>query len=266
VGVGMMEYRALAKSELKQRILQSLLSGDKKLSDIKADIVSSETTILHALKDLEKMRLTKKSESTYGLSPLGTLEASITQGYLRAIDTLDKFSDFWLTHNVRPITNIAILNLGKLLESKIVCTESNELRKVHDNLIKIMNTSKKIRGLSPVFHADFFTSFKSILNNGGTIELILSNQVLNKTLEKAVSNEDSALFEKYLKNQQLQIYVQDDLKIALTITEDTLSMGLFYPNGQYDYNTDLISFHPQALQWGDELFQEYLKESKKINF
>jgi len=94
----------------------------------------------------------------------------------------------------------------------------------------------------------------------------LSNQVLNKTLEKAVSNEDSALFEKYLKNQRLQIYVQDDLKIALTVTEDTLSMGLFYPNGQYDYNTDLISFHPQALQWGDELFQEYLKGSKKINF
>ncbi len=53
-----MEYRALLRSELKQKILLSLLSGDKKLSDIKADVASTETTILHALKEFEKLDLT----------------------------------------------------------------------------------------------------------------------------------------------------------------------------------------------------------------
>ncbi len=49
-----MEYRALFRSELKQEILLRLLKGDKRLSELKAELESTETTILHVLKEFRK--------------------------------------------------------------------------------------------------------------------------------------------------------------------------------------------------------------------
>jgi predicted transcriptional regulator len=63
---------------------------------------------------------------------------------------------------------------------------------------------------------------------------------------------------------QLKIYLIDNLKIALTVTENLFSMGLFDLKGQYDYNMDLISQDPESLQWGEEVFQDYLKQARKV--
>jgi len=88
--------------------------------------------------------------------------------------------------------------------------------------------------------------------------------VLNKTLEQVNFNKDTSLFEKYIKNGQLKVFLADNIKIALTVTECVFSMGLFYPNGQYDYSTDLISSNQQALQWGEGVFLEYLKHGTRL--
>jgi predicted transcriptional regulator len=63
---------------------------------------------------------------------------------------------------------------------------------------------------------------------------------------------------------QLKIYLIDDLKIALTVTENLFSMGLFDLNGQYDYSMDLISQDPESIHWGEEVFQDYLKRARKV--
>jgi predicted transcriptional regulator len=41
-------------------------------------------------------------------------------------------------------------------------------------------------------------------------------------------------------------------------------MGLFDLNGQYDYSTDLISLDPESILWGEEVFQDYLKQARKV--
>lgn len=63
---------------------------------------------------------------------------------------------------------------------------------------------------------------------------------------------------------KLKIYLIDDLKIALTVTENLFSMGLFDLNGQYDYSTDLISLDPESIHWGEEVFHDYLKQARKV--
>ena len=259
-----MEYRALFRSELKQQILFSLLNGSKRLSDLKVDSESTETTILHVLKEFEELELTTKTAGVYSLSPLGRMEAQICRQSYRATEVLEQFKAFWLTHNVKAIPPNLMVKIGDLQEAMLMRTESSELGKVHEIFLKMMANTKKVLGISPVFHPDYVGAFRELLNQGGTIELILTGEVLSKTLESAVSSGDGELFGKFMGKGQLKIYLVDELKMALTVTEEVFSMGLFDLNGQYDYSMDLQSAHPDALAWGHEVFDAYLKQARKV--
>jgi predicted transcriptional regulator len=67
-------------------------------------------------------------------------------------------------------------------------------------------------------------------------------------------------------NRDLELRVRDSLKIALTVTERFLSLGLFAVDGTYDYSADLMSSHPQALEWGKRLFEYYHASSERVKF
>jgi predicted transcriptional regulator len=41
-------------------------------------------------------------------------------------------------------------------------------------------------------------------------------------------------------------------------------LGLFGLSGEYDYSNDLISLSPEAVEWGDELFEGVLAGSEKF--
>ncbi|MCW3996175.1 MAG: winged helix-turn-helix domain-containing protein [Candidatus Bathyarchaeota archaeon] len=261
-----MDYRALFRSALKQRILLSLMESGKKIAELKVELDTSETTILHALKEFEKLDLTIKNEGVYSLSSLGLMEAKIYQEYNAAIEVLEKFRDFWLNHNVEPIPSWLMVKLGSLRNSTIVKSEKSELGKVHETFMKALLESKRVKGASPIFHPDYVDVFKKLLSQGGSIELIITDLVLSKTLESAVSSADAELLQNSVAEGRLKIYLIDDLKIALTITDSIFSLGLFNLTGDYDYNMDLISKDPAALGWGELAFQEYVKRSRRLEF
>ena len=260
------EYIALLRSELKQQVLLSLLSSDKKLADLKTDIDSTETTILHVLKEFEKLNLTTKTAGTYSLSALGRIEAQICQDTYSAAEVMEKNKDFWLAHDIKPLPSNLLYRLGTLQDAKLIKSERSELGKVHETFLKMMANTKKVQGTSPIFHPDFVGVFKAVLNSGGTIELVVTNEVFNKTFESAISTRDGELFQQFLIDGKLKIYLLDDLKIALTVTETIFSLGLFHPNGEYDYTTDLVSVNPRALQFGEEIFYEYQKRAERVKF
>lgn len=259
-----MAYTALLRSELKQKTLLSLLRSPKKLADLKVDIDSTETTILHVLKDFEKLGLTTKTTGIYSLSPLGRIEAQICQDAYSVAQVMEKFKEFWLLHDIEPIPANLLCKLGAFVDAQLVKSERSELGKVHDTFLKLIANSKKVLGTSPIFHPDFVGLFKAVLNSGGTIELVVTNEVFNKTFESAISTRDGELFQRYMTENRLKIYLNDDLKIALTVTENILSLGLFHLNGEYDYTTDLVSTNPAALQFGEDIFQGYLKKSERV--
>lgn len=261
-----MQYIALLRSELKQKILLSLLERDKKLADLKNDVDSTQTTILHILKEFEKLDLTTKTAGVYSLTPLGRIEAQLCQDCYDAAQVMEKFKDFWLAHDIKAIPPHLLFKVGLLQNANLVKSERSELGKVHGTFLRLMVNTKKVLGISSIFHHDFVSSFKSILDSGGTIELIITNEVFNKTFESAISTQSGELFQKYLADGRLKIYLLDNLRIALTVTESVFSLGLFLLNGEYDYTTDLVSHDPKALQFGEEIFHEYFKKAERVKF
>ena len=253
-----MDYLSPLRSELKINIMLSLLNGEKNLSELKSVIDTRETTILHVLKDFENLSLSEKTHGTYKLTSLGFLEAQICRQFFEASGVVDTFKDFWLAHDVSAIPAHLIVRLGALKNSSLIRAGSSELGKVHETFMQVLMSSKKIKGVSPIFHPDFVSAFRHLLNQGNSVELILTSSVLSKTLDSA----DAQLLQKYIVEDKLTIFIKEDLKFALTVTESSFSLGLFGLDEEYDYTNDLISLSPLAIEWGEELFKGVLTGSK----
>jgi len=99
-----------------------------------------------------------------------------------------------------------------------------------------------------------------LLGEGKPVELIITSGVLTKTLASAKKDQLSKSFQ----SGDLKIFVKENLKVALTVTDKSFSLGLFKINGEYDDNMDLISLNKEAVEWGQELFQEVLRDSRRI--
>ncbi|MCL1970002.1 MAG: DUF1724 domain-containing protein [Candidatus Bathyarchaeota archaeon] len=246
------------RSEQKMCILLSLLEGEKKLSDLEIACQTRGTTILHNLKELETLELTTKSKGVYKLTPLGIIEAQICKGVNLSLEVLIKHKDFWLSHDTSGIPPVLARELGALEGSILIKDTGIELQKVHNNFMDLLLTSKTVSGISPIFHPDYIKMFEKILSQGGKVRLIITNAVLERLKQEA-----NNLVGKYTKEGNLEIYVNDNIKVAITITERGVSWGLFNLLGEYDYANDLICEGKEARDWGHQLFVKLLEEAQK---
>lgn len=255
-----MDFLSPLKSELKLKILLSLLPDGKNLSGLKSIVDARETTILHVLEEFEKQSLTAKSHGVYSLTSLGIVEAQISNQIYSTAEVVGNFKEFWLNHDVSPIPAPLLLRLGALKDSTLIKNESSDLGKVHETFMQVLLSSKKIKGISPIFHPDYVSAVRHLLSQGNSVELVLNESVLRKILGSA----EAELLRKYMVEGNLKIFLKENLKIALTITEKSFSLGLFDLEGEYDYSMDLISLNREAIMWGEDLFRGVFNESNRF--
>jgi predicted transcriptional regulator len=256
-----LDYLSPLRSELKLKILLSLLSGERKIADLRSDVETRDTTIFHVLEELGELGLTTKSQGVYKLSSLGLLETKVFKDLISTTEVIEKFKDFWLSHNVADIPAHLLLNLGALSNATIVRAEATDLNLIHAKIVNILKSSKKIRGISPVFHDDYVPVVEKALKEGNSIDLIFTPKVLNKVAALA----EIGLIEKYVLEGKLKIFLNEDVKIALTVAENSFSLGLFALNGEYDYGVDLMSTSKEAVEWGEHLFEDVAKRSRLMD-
>jgi predicted transcriptional regulator len=253
-------YIQIFRSELKLGLLSSLLRGEKKLSTLREELGSSGSTIIHALNELEAMNLTQQTDKHYTLTPLGVIEAQLIEEVSSTVEVLEKFSDFWLRHDITAIPSHLLRRMGALRDSNLIQNDSTELDRVHLTFKQLLLSSRRVWGVSPIFHSDFIGAFQLMLSEGATADLILTREVLEKTLTMA----DTEQILAYVEKDKLRIFLAGELRIALTVTENSFSMGFFSLNGAYDYSRDLVSSSPRAIEWGEELFRHFLKDAERL--
>jgi predicted transcriptional regulator len=251
----------LFRSELKLNILSSLLGGDKKLGALRDELGSSGSTIIHALKDLEGMNLTRQEDKHYKLTSLGVIEATLIAEAASAAEALERFQGFWLQHDVTAIPSHLLQRIGALRDSTLIKDNSMALDRVHVTFQRLLQASRRVWGMSPIFHSDYVGAFQRLLDGGATVDLILTSGVLDKTLTLA----DTEQIIDYVTRGKLRMFLTDRLGVALTVTENSFSMGLYTVDGEYDYTRDLVSSSPEAIEWGEELFKHHLKQARRLD-
>ena len=244
-------------SALRRGILICLKEGKKPLRDLRAELGVSSTTAIHALRELEKNNLVFQDEDRdYALTKIGEIIALKLVDFVEAIDVLKKHERFWLEHDLSGIPPHLLEKIGWLQDSTLIEAPVTDIFKVDSIYIELLKIVREVRGISSIFDPSHPKIFGKLLRRGVDIQLILTKEILEKTIE--TSNAE------IIQSKNLVIYtLKSPLKIGITVTDKFLSLGLYHVDGPYDYSRDLLGYDKRAIDWGNELFEYYRKRAEK---
>jgi len=254
-------HRLAVCSDLRRNILINLNEGKKPLGNLRDCLKISSTTAIHALRELEKYNLTFQDKNkNYSLTNIGRIIALKLLDFSSTAEVLKKHERFWLEHDLGGIPPHLLEKIGWLRDSNLVVISELDIIKTHDSYITYIKTAKWIKGVSPIFSSDYTNIFKEMIEKNVSTQLILTVAVLNKLVDAIGLDR----LENLISNYHLEIFVTDEnLRVAFSITDAFLSLGLFTNNGVYDIAYDLISTDDFAVRWGYELFEYYQGRAKK---
>ena len=248
-------------SDLRRNIIILLSEGKKSLREIREALNTSATTALHALRELEKAKIIfRDEERDYVLTKTGEILAWKISDIVDAIEALKKHESFWKQHDLSGIPTHLLEKIGCLKNSEVHRINALDIIKTHKTFLQFLKNAKWVKGVSPIFAPDYPIIFRELATTVPT-QLVLTREVLEKLLE-SVNKED---LKRAISECCLEIFVtEEDVKVAFTVTDSFLSLGLFSTEGVYDTTSDLISTDSRAVRWGSELFKHYQKKAEKF--
>ena len=254
-----------ACSDLRRSILIALKNGKKPLRELRDPLGVSSTTAIHALRELKKDNLVFQAEDRgYALTKLGEVMVLKLVDIMDAIEVLKKHEDFWLVHDLSGIPLHLLDKIGALSNSSLLSNTAADIFKSHTTLLQILETSNEVKGIYPVFHLDYLKIFEELVKRRRIdVELIVTNEVLENIVGLMETEED---FKSFLQEPNLSLFaMNEDIKLALTLTDSIFYLGFFADNGVYDRNSALIGNDEKALSWGRELHEHYRKLSTVVD-
>ncbi len=251
----------LALSEKRRDILFMLQEEPKTLKEIRDYFKITSPEIIPQIRKLEKENLIFQDGKKYVLTDVGE---AVTKSFGRFFKTLKLFEnnmDFWKEHNIRGIPEEFQMRLYELEEFKIVKSSPTEVFEPHKEFMKSLAKSTTVKGVSPIFHPEYPNFFLELAKKKKEVSLIVTKDVFER-----IRREYSKELEKGLSfgNSNLMV-CNENFKVAFTVTDFSLSLGLFLKNGNYDVYHDIVSFDATAIKWGEELFRYYQERSEKIH-
>jgi predicted transcriptional regulator len=248
-------------SDLRMNILLVLNSGKKSLGELKILLNISATTAIHTLRELGRGDLVFQDiDRKYSLTKIGKVAALKLIDFSNAAEVLKKYDRFWLDHDQSGIPEFLLEKIGWLKNSNVMQIDSLDIVKTHESFVQFIKPAKWVKGVSPIFSADYPVIFKEIIEKNVNTQLILTDAVFKKTIDVLGKENFDELISKYLLDLSI---TDENLKVAFTVTDNFISIGLFTDNGLYDPTHDLISTDGKAIQWGTELFEYYRGRAKK---
>ncbi len=252
-------------SHVRIKIMICLCRGSKKTKDLRKFIGIPSSTILHAITELEKQNFISRKGDDFFLTETGEITVLKLIDTIKTLVSLKKFQKLWLNHEIEAIPRELLTKIGYLSSSELIEAESDDMLKTHGIHIQVILNSKEIKGVSPIFYPDYTETFNNILNKNAEVELILTEDVLKKTIQSQ-SPEDLKELKRLIWEEKLKLWeIKEDIKVAFTVTDKTMTLGLFSTSGKYDSTRLLKSDDENALKWGNELFDYYLKRAQKVN-
>ena len=256
--------KLIVSSDLRRRILLVLAREPKLLRELQDIIGSTKSTISHSLKDLEEEKLIVQNKKTkeYMLTNTGRIIYLQMARLLDTLETVKKFEEFWLTHDLSGIPLELLERIGDLKESELYVTPPDQLAMPHEIYMRLVKTSKWIKGVSPILFSDYPEAFSDLASTKNIdIEIIITQAVYERLIELAPSEDVERV--KSLPN--VKIYTLEwNPRVAFTVTDTFMSLGLFFLDGRYDTTMDLISNSEKARKWGLDLFQYYKENAKRV--
>jgi predicted transcriptional regulator len=248
-------------SDKRKDLILFLNLGPKTIEEIKIYLNSSAVAALPQLKKLRDDALVFKTGDVYILSPLGIAIAGRMQAMVSLLNVFSNCYEYWVNHAIECIPTSLRNRIGDLEN----CTFSEppdrtHLFEPHREFVEKLAISRRINGISSVFHPLYPSIFLSFAKKGADISLLVTRQVYER-----IDEEYRTEFREFLNLDNACLYVCDEkIEFSHVVTDRFLSLNLPFSDGIFDHKQDVMCFDPVALQWGEDLFAYYRNRSEKI--
>ena len=254
------KLKSFTRSAVRTKVMLCLLAGDLNARSLETELGTRASTILHTVKDMIEENVVAKTPQGYALTNVGRIQTLLLAELMNTITVLDKHQDFWLTHDISGIPVDLQMKIGMLDQSNVVVGDSIALLKAQEYFMDKVLESRKIWGVSPIIIPGYAEAMAIPIQKGAQVDLILTDTIL-----KIVLKEYRDLMKVLLERDNFRLYrINDDIKVAFTVTDADLYMGLFRLDGTYDIGQDLYCVGDGAVAWGLDLFKYYRDLSEPL--
>lgn len=255
------DLKFLINSKIRMKILNCLLFGSFSMKDIHIKANLSYSSISNNIHKLEEKGYIIQRSGKYQLKNLIKMKLQDIIDFNDSINVLNKYSNFWKDHNTESIAVESLKNISQLNCSKIIESDPTDIYKTHNYFKDLIKESNTIKSIFPFIHPEYYLIFESLIENGANIELLLPKSIATSFIKSLNPNLIKiALTREKLKIKSLNI----EIKFALTVANNFISLGLFKFDNSYDQNKILVSKTKKAINWGNKTFETYGAHGKRL--
>jgi len=254
------ELKFLTTSGVRIKLLISLNKESMTMDQFRDEFGYRTSTILPVIAELKSKDMIYKDDRQYAVTPYGKLISSKLIDFVETLHMFKTQEQFWKNHETHVIPDLFFRNIGSLGRSTIIEDMPADLFATHRHFTELLGECEVVNGVSPFIHPDFPDLFKVFVESGAAVRLVVTRPVL-----KLMSDRHKDVLQRVANMPNFSMRVIDeDVRIAFTVTEKLLSIGFFRPDGTYDYGMDLVSEDAAAIGWGNALFEYYWNQSADI--
>lgn len=251
----------IVSSELRREILFYLEEEPRPISELRARFEEIDTPHFSAkLRELEGYDLiAADANKTYMLTTRGRILMKSYRPYSDTVEVIDRFGNFWNAHDMSCIPGELLRRIGELHNSWYVEDDIYDMNRTRNLLMDIVSNAEHIWGASPMFEETIVAGLIQICILGVPVSFVIDRETYQK-----VKSEYPEMAARIKSCERFELYVADcEIRSPFILTDAYLYISLFYKNGKFDINSNLVSQDETAKRWGLDLFNYYRARSVK---
>lgn len=257
------EIRFIAGSRVRSGVILNLMDGEKRVSEIRDIIRTSNSATTHALMELEERRLVERSSDTCRLTSKGKLMGITLSKFMNSMDAVRLHREFWNKHSIGSIPARFLMDINVFRDAYIVEATQDDLQRPYTTYLEMLDNATRLRAMLSYCLPRHTESIAGFVETGGRVELILTPDTYHVFLgESGLMN-----LHELMDSDLLRIGVlPENQEISYLISDTFFSMSLFKRDGFDSSKTEILLGHgDEILQWGNSLFDYHWSLSSVLD-
>ncbi len=252
------DIKFFAKSEIRLKILSELNKQPNNIRGIVKKTKITYSSVSSNIGKLEKRNYITKSDKKYHVNPITEVYFKSLMDFKQSVDLINDYEAFWNRHDLKQLSIESIKNITYLKDSEMIETTPIDIFKTHNAIKEQIMQSDNIKAIFPYLHPEYPKLIEGVLNNKGSVELIISKGIYKELLSRI----DRKTRQIARKSGKLRVHeFNDELSLYLTICDKNISLGLFRIDGSFDQNRILISDNQKSRLWAMEVFEHIKRQA-----
>ncbi|WP_406657311.1 transcriptional regulator FilR1 domain-containing protein [Methanolobus sp. ZRKC2] len=241
-------------------LLSSLSDGQKNVVELSISSGLSIREILLNVRQMEDCYLISQENGLFRLTSMGELIIKKLEPLLYIEKFLNTSDGYLQKRNLDFIPLPLLTRLYEIDSFTVVQPSFFDMFDYNKEAHERSKRSKSFRMVAASLHPYFPELFRDLIDEGVNLYLIFDSSLLDK-----LKGDNYDELQELVSYRQVKIYMypQKMYFLSLKVNDFCIVLKLLTNEGTYDHK-QLMCHSPDAVIWGKELFNHYLKDSMQV--